>query len=56
MPDWVDVKLEGIIDKYAKDGITPENLNAFKSDLKNVGLEKYVSTSVAKLIEKSKIK
>ena len=54
MPDWVDNKIEGIIDKYAKDGITPDNLNSFKSDLKEVGLEKYVSTSVAQLIEKSK--
>ena len=54
MPDWVDNKIEDIIEKYAKDGITPDNLNSFKTDLKEVGLEKYVSTSVAQLIEKSK--
>lgn len=54
MPNWVDNKIENIINKYAKDGITPENLASFKSDLKEVGLQKYVSTSVAQLIAKSK--
>ena len=54
MPNWVDTKIESIISTYSKTGITADNLQAFKSELKMVGLEKYVSTSVADLIEKSK--
>lgn len=54
MPNWVDTKIETIISKYSATGITPENLSAFKSELKTIGFEKYVSTSVANLIEKSK--
>ena len=54
MPNWVDSKLETIISKYSETGITPENLTAFKAELKTIGLEKYVSTSVANLLEKSK--
>ncbi|MBE9602783.1 AAA family ATPase [Pedobacter sp. MC2016-24] len=54
MPDWVDAKIEAIISRYSEIGITTENLSAFKSELKTVGLEKYVSTSVADLLEKSK--
>lgn len=56
LPDWVDNKIETILSKYSDSGITPENLTAFKSELKIIGLEKYVSTSVANLIEKSKQK
>ncbi|GAB3421969.1 AAA family ATPase [Niabella aquatica] len=56
MPNWVDDKIETIISKYSETGITPENLTAFKSELKTVGLEKYVSTSVANLLEQSKKK
>lgn len=54
MPDWVDTKIENIISKYSKTGITSDNLLAFKSELKSVGLEKYISTSVADLVDKSK--
>lgn len=54
MPNWVDSKIEAIISRYSESGITPENLSAFKSELKTVGLEKYVSTSVANLLDKSK--
>ena len=54
MPNWVDRKLEIIISKYAETGITAENLTAFKAELKTIGLEKCVSTSVANLLEKSK--
>lgn len=56
MPNWVDDKIESIISKYSNTGITVENLQSFKSELKTVGLDKYVSASVANLIEKSKQK
>lgn len=56
MPEWVDIEIDKIIMKYSNSGITPENIAAFKTDVKKVGLEKYVSTSVATLIEKSKKK
>jgi predicted ATPase len=52
-PNWVDVELETIISKYSMSGITPENLAAFKAELKTIGFEKYVSISVADLLEKS---
>ena len=54
MPDWVGVKLESIISKYTQTGITAVNLNSFKEELKSIGLEKYVPTTIANLIEKTK--
>ena len=54
MPKWIDEKIDSVISKYASSGITQDNLIAFKNDLKEIGLDKYVSTSVAQLIEKSK--
>lgn len=56
MPNWVDAKIDAIISKYSEEGISSENLSAFKSELKIIGLDRYVSTSVASLIEKSKEK
>jgi len=54
MPDWVVSKLESIISKYTHCGITSVNLDAFKAELKSVGLDKYVPTTIANLIEKNK--
>lgn len=54
MPNWVDDKIESIISKYSNTGITINNLQAFKTELKTVGLEKYISASVADFIEKTK--
>jgi len=56
MPQWVDKKIEEIVSKYSDIGITQENLLLFKSELKSVGLDKYIPTSIANLIDKSKTK
>ncbi|MCT4666221.1 MAG: AAA family ATPase [Flavobacteriales bacterium] len=55
-PEWVNNQIDEILNKYSEKGITPENIEQFKSELKRVGLEKFVHTSVADLIQKSKEK
>lgn len=54
MPNWVDDEINSIIQKYSTLGINSDNLKEFKNDLKIIGFEKYVSSSVSELIEKSK--
>ncbi len=53
-PDWAEKKIDEIIEKFAKIGINKDNIVQFKSELKEVGLEKYIPTSVGNLIEKKK--
>lgn len=53
-PDWVNNQIDHILEKYSDKGITPNNIEQFKSELKMVGLDKFVHTSVADLIQKSK--
>ena len=55
-PDWVNNQIDDILNKYSENGITPDNIEKFKSELKMVGLDKFVHTSVADLIQKSKKK
>jgi predicted ATP-dependent endonuclease of OLD family len=55
-PEWVNNQIDVIINRYSDKGITPENIEQFKSELKQVGLDKYVHTSIADLIQKSKEK
>lgn len=55
-PEWVNTQIDSIIEKYSNKGITPDNINEFKSELKKIGLDKFVHTSVADLIQKSKSK
>lgn len=51
-PDWVDDKIDNILDKYAQSGITPENIKEFKNELKSVGFEKYINEAVVELISR----
>lgn len=53
-PDWVNNQLDIILNKYSEKGINSDNLQDFKSELKRIGLDKFVHTSVADLIERSK--
>lgn len=55
-PDWVNSRIDEVLDKYSEKGITQENLDDFKRELKEIGLDKFVHTSVADLIQKSKEK
>ncbi|WP_413998183.1 AAA family ATPase [Flavobacterium sp. W1B] len=51
-PDWVDDKIDNILDKYAQSGITAENIKEFKNELKSVGFEKYINEAVVELISR----
>lgn len=55
-PEWVNSQIDEILNKYSAKGITTENIEQFKSELKGVGLDKFIHTSVADLIQKSKEK
>lgn len=52
-PNWVDEKLDALIEKYSDSGITSENINAFKKELNALGFEKYVNQAVVELISKN---
>lgn len=54
MPDWVNNRIDKIISKYVNNGITTDNISTFKNELKEVGLDKYISSAVIELIEQSK--
>jgi hypothetical protein len=56
MPNWVDGKLEEIIDRYKDSGISKDNINRFKQELVDAGLGKYVPSSLIKLVEELKQK
>jgi len=51
-PEWVDVKIDEIIAKYAEQGVTPENIEKLKDELSSIGLKNYISESVINLITK----
>ncbi len=53
-PDWVDSKIDSLLEKYSSTGITPENISEFKNELKSVGFEKYVNEAVIDLISRKK--
>lgn len=53
-PDWVDSKINEILEKYSKSGITPENIKSFKNDLTAIGLDNYINQSVVELISRKK--
>ena len=53
-PDWVNNEIDTIIEKYSQKGITPDNLEQFKKELTRVGFGKFIHTSVADLIQKSR--
>lgn len=51
-PEWVDTKIDGLLNKYSNTGITPENIKSFKDELSSIGLNKYVNKAVVDLISK----
>lgn len=53
-PDWVDSKINEVLEKYSKSGITPENIQSFKNDLSAIGLDNYINQSVVELISRKK--
>ncbi|OWP62689.1 hypothetical protein CDA63_13015 [Hymenobacter amundsenii] len=55
MPDWVDAKIESIVNQYKNIGVNKENVASFKQSLIDAGLGKYVSSSLIKLVEEYKI-
>lgn len=52
-PYWVDNKIEDLLKKYSKAGITSENIKSFKDDLASIGLERYVNQAAIELISKN---
>lgn len=53
-PDWVNEKLNSVIKKYLENSLTAENIDNFKQDLREIGLEKYITQSVFDLIDRTK--
>lgn len=53
-PDWVDSRIDEVLEKFSKTGITPENIQAFKNDLNSIGLNNYVNQAVVELISRKK--
>lgn len=53
-PDWVDDRIEDLLEKYSKTGITAENIQSFKNDLASIGLDNYINQAVVELISRKK--
>jgi energy-coupling factor transporter ATP-binding protein EcfA2 len=53
-PDWVNTKIDNLLEKYLKNGLTKENIGNFKAELKGTGLDKYILDSIGNLVERSK--
>lgn len=53
-PDWVDSRIDELLEKYSNTGITSENIKSFKNDLSAIGLDNYVNQSVVELISRKK--
>lgn len=53
-PDWVDDRISELLKKYSNSGITPENIQSFKDDLSEIGLNNYINQSVVELISRKK--
>lgn len=51
-PEWVDDKIDQLLEKYSDSGITPDNIKMFKEELTTIGLNKYINQAVVDLISK----
>ena len=50
MPLWVDEKLNEIVEKFQKIGITSDSLNQLRAELTQLGMQDYVPNTMAKVI------
>lgn len=53
-PEWVDDRIDQVLNKYSSTGITPENIQTFKNELTEIGLDKYINQAVVELISRKK--
>jgi len=53
-PNWVNSKVDLILEKYLKNGITKENLRQLKAELKETGLSSYIPDTVSDFVDKAK--
>lgn len=53
-PEWVDDRIDALLDKYGSTGITPENIQIFKNELTEIGLSNYINQAVVELISRKK--
>lgn len=53
-PTWVEEVLDNIINKYLSIGITADNIDKFRQELKSIGFEKYLTSSVVELLDRNR--
>ena len=53
-PTWVEEVLDNIINKYLSIGITTDNIDKFRQELKSIGFEKYLTSSVVELLDRNR--
>ncbi|RKQ43436.1 putative AbiEii toxin of type IV toxin-antitoxin system [Roseivirga pacifica] len=53
-PEWVDDRIDDLLEKYSSAGITPENIQTFKHELTEIGLSNYINQAVVELISRKK--
>lgn len=51
LPIWTEEKINSIINKYSQQGINNDNIKAFKEELNEVGLGKYIPSSLITLLD-----
>lgn len=51
MPIWVEEKLDSIVSKYAKIGVSETTLQTLRNEMKEIGMDKYIPDTIVKVIE-----
>lgn len=54
MANWVEEKLDRIVNKYAKMDVTKESIEQMKSELKEIGLSNMIPESIISVMEENK--
>lgn len=52
MPTWAAESLEEAIKKYSSLTFSKENIESFRKELSEIGLEKYIPESIAQVLER----
>ncbi|GAB6173585.1 AAA family ATPase [Paradesulfitobacterium aromaticivorans] len=56
MPIWVEEKIDNIINRYVSVGINKLNYDSLRKEMKDLGLDKFIPNTIAKVIEVGEIK
>jgi len=56
IPIWVEEKLDKIINKYAAQELSSENINRMRNEMEEIGFDKLIPSSIARIIDEGEKK